>query len=442
MDINEMWQEIYRRLTNTFGNTVGLSVHMHDVKPVSVNSSMFTICVPLSISKNMIEFRYKKHIESYLEDMTGKKLSLNIVIKDDMDIFEISNMLFQRPEQNPTNKVNPKYTFENFVIGASNEYANAAAISTTEKPGYIYNPLFLYGNSGLGKTHLMHAIGNRIAQNFPTYNIIYVTSESFTNEFISSVRENKGAEFRKKYRAADVLLVDDVQFMEKKEATQEEFFHTFNDLYSTNKQIVLTSDRKPSELVTLEERIRQRFSQGLTIDITVPNYETRVAILQKKADIHNTTINNDVLGYIADKIKSNIRELEGILIKIISVSEISHQPITLPLVESIMESYLPAEAVKITSDKIIEKVSSFYSITREDLTGKQKTKNIAVPRQIAMYLCCKMTDMNYGMVGNAFGGKDRTTVMHNVKKIEADMNTNESLRSDINCIMKDLENSQ
>ncbi|MDD6483438.1 MAG: chromosomal replication initiator protein DnaA [Clostridiales bacterium] len=441
MDIHEIWRLIYDKLAGSLNNTVGLNVHMRDVEPVSMNSSAYTISVPLSISKNMIEFRYQKMIEAFLEEITGNKLSLRIIVKgeeeDEPEIIPAAP-----PEQDPSNKVNPKYTFENFVIGSSNEYAVAAAISATEKPGYIYNPLFLYGNSGLGKTHLMHAVGNRISRSFPSSNIIYVTSESFTNEFITTVRENRGADFRKKYRAADVLLVDDVQFMQNKEATQEEFFHTFNDLYSMNKQIVLTSDRKPSELVTLEERIRQRFSQGLTIDITVPNFETRVAILQKKASLHNIDISNEVLCYIADRIKTNIRELEGILIKLISFSQIKHEEINLALAEFVMKSYLPdGGVVKITPDKIMDKVSTFYNITKEDLTGKAKTKNIAIPRQIAMYLCFKLTDMNYVMIGKSFGNKDRTTAMHNIKKIENDVNTNGALASDINYIIKDLQNN-
>ena len=439
MDINEIWKLIYSKLANSLNNTVGLSVHMREVNPISMDSSTYTISVPLSISKNMIEHRYQRMIENFLEEITGNKLNLIIILQD--EIKTSVTPVIAATEQSPTNKVNPKYTFENFVIGSSNEYATAAAISATEKPGYIYNPLFLYGNSGLGKTHLMHAIGNRIKENNPNSNVIYVTSESFTNEFITSVRENKGAQFRRKYRAADVLLVDDVQFMEKKEATQEEFFHTFNELYSMNKQIVITSDRKPSELVILEERIRQRFSQGLTIDITVPNYETRVAILQKKADLHNIQISDDVLGYIADRIKSNIRELEGILNKLISISDLSHKKIDLSLAEYVMKSYLPeGGVVKFTPDKIMDKVSTFYNVTKEDLTGKVKTKNIALPRQIAMYLCKKLTDMNYVMIGKSFGNKDRTTAMHNINKIEEDIKTDESLKSDINYIIKDLEN--
>ena len=286
----------------------------------------------------------------------------------------------------------------------------------------------------------MQAIGNRIIKTHPQLKVIYVSSEHFTNEFIDALKDRKTTEFKNKYRTVDVLLIDDVQFLENKEAIQEEFFHTFNDLYSMNKQIVLTSDRRPSELLTLEERLRTRFSQGLTIDITVPNYETRVAILKKKAEVHNIKIDEPVLSFIANRIKSNIRELEGALLKIISISELSHRTIDVELAEYVLKSILPEDGiVKITPDKIMDKVSLFYNITKDDLTGKIKTKNVALPRQIAMYLCNKLTDMNFGMIGKAIGNKDRTTVMHNVKKIETEISVNEALKADINYIIKDLE---
>ena len=351
-DITELWAQIFDIVKKKTDNTVGLNVHMKDAEPVSMDNTTFTISVPMSINKNMIQFRYKDCIESAIEQLTAQRLTLNITVKGEE---QEAPQPKEEHRLSAASRINPKYTFENFVIGASNEYATAAAISITENPGYIYNPLFLYGNSGLGKTHLMHAIGNRIHENYPDSNIIYVTSELFTNEFITAVREGKGEEFRKKYRSADVFLVDDVQFLENKEATQEEFFHTFNELYSLNKQIVLTSDRKPRDLVTLEYRLRTRFSQGMTIDITVPNYETRVAILQKKASQHHVNIDIDVLGYIAERIKSNVRELEGILIKMISISEISGKPINNSLADYVLKSYLPKTGiVKITPDMIME----------------------------------------------------------------------------------------
>ena len=439
LDINQIWEKVFNIVKTKTSSLVGLNVHMKDAEPVSVNNTTFTISVPLSLNKNMILLRYKDDIEAALEQVTSQKLNLNITIKGEEEKKEEQEEV-QESEQASTNKLNPRYTFENFVIGPSNAYAAAAALSATKNPGNIYNPLFLYGNSGLGKTHLMYAIGNRIQKYNPDFNIIYVTSEEFTNEFITSVRDAKGDEFRKKYRSVDVLLVDDVQFLKQKEATQEEFFHTFNELYSMNKQIVITSDRSPFELVTLEERLRNRFGQGLTIDITIPNYETRVAILQKKALQHNANIDTDVLGLIAERIKSNVRELEGILIKLISISEISDQKIDLELAEYVLKSYLPKSSVsKITPDKIMEKVSLFYNITIEDLIGKQRTSNVALPRQIAMYLCHKLTDLNFSGIGREFDGKDRTTVMHNVRKIESEIETREDLKSDINYIIKDLQ---
>ena len=269
---------------------------------------------------------------------------------------------------------------------------------------------------------------------------MYVTSEHFTNDFINALKDKKMSEFKTNYRTVDVLLIDDIQFLHNKEGIQEEFFHTFNDLYSMNKQIVITSDRKPSELKNLEERLVTRFSQGLPIDVNVPNFETRMAILKKKAEMQGISINEDVLSYIADRIKSNIRELEGALLKIISMSEMSHREMNVELAEYVIKSILPEDGiVKITPNKIMDKVSVFYNITKDDLMGKIKTKNVAFPRQIAMYLCYKLTDMNYTTIGKAIGNKDRTTVMYNVDKIEKEISHNESLKEDINCIIKDLQ---
>ncbi len=438
MDIKEIWKNVLK-ITEDKINPVSYNVYIKTMSPVLFENSIFTASVTSELSKNMIEFRYRNIIESALEAITNDKVSLKIIVADEHENEKVIEEFKTKELSQNSYDVNPKYTFENFIIGSSNEYATAASLSATENPGHIYNPLFLYGNSGLGKTHLMQAIGNKIKENHPEYKIVYVTTERFTNEFIASVREGKMIEFRENFRPADVLLIDDVQFMENKEATQEEFFHTFNDLYSLNKQIVLTSDRKPNDLITLEERLRTRFAQGLTIDITSPDYETRMAILQKKAEVHNIEISPEVLSYIADKIKSNIRELEGALLKIISYSQLSHKSIDLDLAKNILKSILPDDGVvKITPDKIMEKVSVFYKVSKEDLLGNVRTKTIALPRQVAMYLCAKLTDMNPGMIGKTFN-KDRTTVAHNVDKIERDLNTNNVLKSDINYILKDLE---
>ena len=350
MDIDEIWDKTIQNVKNSISSTVGYNVHIKISKPVSLLNSVFTISVPTSINKNMIEFRYKNFIESSLEKITGEKLSLNVIVGDAPEIKQENEIVNEVNDYG----VNPKYTFENFVVGSSNEYASAAAKKTAESPGHIYNPLFIYGNSGLGKTHLMQAIGNKIKEKNPSSNVIYVPCERFTNEFIVSIREYTTDKFRDKYRNADVLLVDDVQFLEKKEAVQEEFFHTFNELFNYNKQIVLTSDRKPSDLTILNSRLRTRFGQGIIIDIAVPNFETRMAILQKKAQSHNLQIDNSIFEYIASNIRSSIRELEGALLNVISMSEIKECEITIDFVKKELEAVISGnDKNKITPQKII-----------------------------------------------------------------------------------------
>lgn len=441
MDITEIWDRTLVSIKSSINSPVGYNVHIKASKPVSLINSVFTISVPTSINKNIIEFRYKNFIESSLEKVTGQKLSIEIIIgeaKEDSPKEQPHNNALFNKEVN-LYSVNPKYTFDNFVVGSSNSVAYEAAKRSAEYPGQLDNPLFIYGNSGLGKTHLMHAIGNKIKEKYSDANIICVPCERFTNEFIVAIREKTTDKFRSKYRSADVLLVDDVQFLEHKEAVQEEFFHTFNELFSLGKQIVLTSDRRPVELKTLTNRMITRFGQGFTIDISLPNYETRIAILQNKALAHNITIDEDILGYIADHIRSSIRELEGALLNVISMSEIKHCEITMDFVKETLESVISGdEASKISPKSIIQKVSVYYNISEKDITGKIKTKDIAVPRQVAMYLCRKLLSMNDTVISREFS-KDRTTVKHNIEKIEAEINTNEVLNSDIAYITRDLE---
>ena len=440
MDCNKIWEQIQDAVKGSMLNEISYNVHVRPAVAVAFNDSVFTIAVPTTINRNMIEYRFKKKIESILEAHLGQRITLNIILEDEKDSY-INNKgkMINEPQYENTG-LNEKYTFENFVIGSSNEYAASAAISTSENPGKIYNPLFLYGNSGLGKTHLMCAIGNKIKKDHPEYKIVYVTTETFTNDFVDCIRNNNMDQFRKKYRTADVLLVDDVQFLINREGTQEEFFHTFNDLYTINKQIVLTSDKKPSDLVTLEERLRTRFAQGLQIDITVPNYETRLAILRKKAEENNYNIDDEILAYIANRIKSNVRELEGALLKLISLAQLKQKTIDMELTTYAIESILPKDGiVKITPDKIMDKVCTLYNVTKEELTGTSRVKNLVIPRQIAMYLCYKLTDMNYSMIGRTFDGKDRTTVLHNVQKIESLIETDEELKTNIGYIIKDLQ---
>ena len=445
MDFEKIWSDLQESIMQAVGTEVSYMVHIKPAQAILFKDSVFTISVPNSINKNMIDFRFKNKIEGILEAYTGQKVTLQVILDGETEGFLnqeniINNENRQLDENETPSSFNEKFTFENFVIGTSNEYAAAAAISAAENPGRIYNPLFIYGNSGLGKTHLMCAIGNKIKKEHPDYKVIYIPTENFTNEFVKCIRDYKMEEFRKKYRTADVLLVDDVQFLQNREGFQEEFFHTFNDLYSLNKQIVLTSDRKPSELVTLEERLRTRFQQGFNIDVTIPNYETRLAILRKKAEINQYDTSSEVLEYIADRIKSNVRELEGVLLKVNSLAQLSHKKVDIELTKYTIESILPKDGiVKITPDKIMDKVSTFYTITKDELIGKSRVQSLVVPRQVAMYLCSKLTDMNAGMIGKTFGNKDRTTVLHSVEKIEKSLKTDNILKTNIDYIIKDLQ---
>lgn len=436
MNTKEIWERALVHIKASINSDVAYNVYIEPITAVSCTDSVFVVRTALSISKSMINLRYRGFIESALKKVTGQDYTLDITIEGENYEEPISA---PEPVRKKPSTLNQKYTFENFVVGGSNKYAYASAKSATEKPGYIYNPLFFYGNSGLGKTHLMHAIGNKILETYPDYNIIYVTSEQFMNEFVDSLLTNSTINFKRKYRDADVLLIDDIQFLEDKEGLQEEVFHTFNDLYSRNKQIVITSDRMPNDLVKLEERLRTRFGQGLTFDISIPDFETRLAILKKKANEHNVNIPNDALSLIADKIKTNIRELEGALIKIISMAEISNSLIDINLAKEVVDSILPnGGIVKINSDKIIEKTAVYYNVSREDIIGNSRSKQFVVPRQVAMYLCHTLTNMKFKEISNAFGGKDRTSAMHNVKKIKEDMKTDENLAKDIDCILKDI----
>ena len=445
MDFEKIWSDLQESIMQAVGTEVSYMVHIKPAQAVSFKDSVFTISVPNSINKNMIDFRFKNKIEGILEAYTGQKITLQVILDGETEGFlnqekNLNNENISSGEHENASSFNEKFTFENFVIGTSNEYAAAAAISAAENPGRIYNPLFIYGNSGLGKTHLMCAIGNKIKKEHPDYKVIYIPTENFTNEFVKCIRDYKMEEFRKKYRTADVLLVDDVQFLQNREGFQEEFFHTFNDLYSLNKQIVLTSDRKPSELVTLEERLRTRFQQGFNIDVTIPNYETRLAILRKKAEINQYDTSSEVLEYIAERIKSNVRELEGVLLKVNSLAQLSHKKVDIELTKYTIESILPKDGiVKITPDKIMDKVSTFYTITKDELIGKSRVQSLVVPRQVAMYLCSKLTDMNAGMIGKTFGNKDRTTVLHSVEKIEKSLKTDNVLKTNIDYIIKDLQ---
>ncbi len=317
-------------------------------------------------------------------------------------------------------RLNPKYIFDRFVIGSSNRFAHAAAVAVAEAPAKAYNPLFIYGESGLGKTHLLHAIGYYAYRLFPHVRVRYVSTEEFTNDFINLVHSGKAEAFRRRYRDVDILLVDDIQFLERAERTQEEFFHTFNTLHNASKQIVITCDRPPKQLTTLEDRLRTRFEWGLITDVTAPDLETRIAILRKRAQLENLRVPPDVLEYIASKIQSNIRELEGALIRINAFASLNMQAVDLALAEIVLQALLPdSDSSEIDAATIMAVTAEYFSISLEDLTSHSRNRNLVNARQVAMYLCRELTNLSLPSIGKQFGGKDHTTVMHAVKKVGA-----------------------
>ena len=440
MNVEEIWNYSLSYIRKDSSSVVAYNTYIKGIKPLEFNNGIFKVSVSTAIIKNIIELRYNDIIEKSISQITGTPVKLEIIVgQAEYKKEEEEPKLFLKP--NSTSGLNPRYTFDNFVVGSSNEHATAVAMSVAKYPGQGNNPLFLYGNSGLGKTHLMHAIGNEIVKNSPGTSVLYVTSERFTIDMVNSIRDKNMEAFRKRYRDIDVLLVHDVQFIEGKEGSQEEFFHTFNELYMNNKQIVLTSDRKPRDLIILEERLRNRFEWGLSIDIITPNYETRMAILKKKAESRNIVIEEEVLSYIAERIDSNIRELEGALSKIISYAGISNKKIDIDVADYILRSILPDEdLIKITPDKIMESVAAYYNINVIDITGKSKQKVFALPRQIAMYLCKNLTDLNFTIIARLFGNRDRTTVMYAVDKIAEMIKEDPNIKRDIENITKDINN--
>jgi chromosomal replication initiator protein len=337
--------------------------------------------------------------------------------------------------------LNPKYTFEKFVVGSCNQFAHAAAKATAETPGTTYNPLFIYGGVGLGKTHLMHAIGHSIRQRTPHMRVAYITSERFMNELINAIRFNKTSSFRDKYRSIDVLLMDDVQFMAGKERTQEEFFHTFNTLHNGQKQIIVTSDCPPREIPTLEERLHSRFEWGLIADLEPPDLETKVAILKRKADMDGYELQDDIAIYIASKVKSNVRELEGSLVRLVAISSMKGVPISRMLAQESMKNILEAERpLGLTMERIARSVAAEYDMSVENLKSKNNSRAVAVPRQIAMYLCKRLTRHSFPEVGREFGGKHHTTVMHSVEKVQKMMNEDRNFHRHIDELIDSLCN--
>ena len=427
---------------------------LKSTRPVSLTGNTILIEVPNDFTKDWLESRYRESILGIIKNITGEKYNINFVISSSIDSrvdtpadFQFSQSQHTRNDspKNTSYKyyqgspLNPRYTFESFVVGNCNRLAHAASLAVAEAPSRAYNPLFIYGGVGLGKTHLLHAIGHYILDNNHGYKkITYISTEKFTNEFINSIRDNKTVDFRNKYRSVDVLLIDDIQFLAGKEQTQEEFFHTFNTLHESYRQVVVSSDRPPKEIPTLEDRLRSRFEWGLITDINSPDLETRMAILKKKATSENLEIPNEVVMYIADKIDTNIRELEGALIRIVACSSLSSSPLTLELAEEALKDIISIPRRKITINQILEHTSSRFDITPQEIKSKKRTQAIALPRQVAMYLTRELTDYSLIKIGQEFGGRDHTTVIHACKKIETELSYNNELKNKVALIRSDL----
>ena len=395
------------------------------IRSIEGNNIVFT--TTSEFQRDFIENKYRPLIFNTLRYITNKDWTFSVIDLSKEQPEESSEVITDADDSNlqeiESNKstLNPKYTFETFVVGNNNRFAHAAALAVGNEPSKSYNPLFLYGGVGLGKTHLMHAIGNRILELYKNYNVLYVTSEKFTNQLINAIKDNKNDMFRSKYRNIDVLLIDDIQFIAGKERIQEEFFHTFNALYEEGKQIIISSDKPPRDIPFLEDRLKSRFEWGLLADISCPDYETRLAILRKKAQDENIIIDDFILSNIANKIDSNIRELEGVFNKIVARASLTHSSITIELAEKIITEFKYESEKVISCDFIKETVAKYFSIEKDDLSGNKRSNDIAFPRQIAMYLCREVANMSYPQIGIDFGGRDHSTVMHACKKIEKEV---------------------
>ena len=445
----ENWDEIIQRLKIEHGlSDVSFKTWIAPLEVYKVEDSVVYILVPLKGGIDYIEKKYTLALKVCIAEVTGQEYEVEFISVDDPSqlraMSESSNKI-NRNEIFEKANLNPKYTFDTFVVGSNNQFAHAASLAVAESPGEIYNPLFLYGGAGLGKTHLMHSIAHFILENDINKKVLYVTSETFTNELIEALKIGKSnnlAEFKKKYRDIDVLLVDDIQFIIGKESTQEEFFHTFNHLHSSGKQIIISSDKPPKDIETLEARLRTRFEWGLIADISSPDYETRMAILYKKIELDGLqkyNIPNEVIQYIATNIKSNIRELEGSFNKLIALHKLKHAEININLAaEALKDIISPNETKQITPELILDTVSEHFGITVADLKSGKRNSNIAIPRQIVMYLCRELTDIPLKTIGIMLGGRDHSTVNHGVEKIKDEIKMDEALNNTVEIIKKKI----
>ncbi len=452
MDAKQVWRAALGELQVSL-SPANFETWLKETALVAVDDNRFRVAVPNGFAKDWLETRYRSLISQTLARVVGYSVQVDFEVREGL-----TGVLSEDGPQAPAAvaepsapkqhvrlepgrvgaseggslNLNPRYTFRNFIVGSANRLAHAASLSVAERPGHAYNPLFLYGGVGLGKTHLMHAIGNQVLTRFPRKRVVYATSEKFTNEFITSIQQGKIDDFRARYRRIDLLLIDDIQFIADKERTQEEFFHTFNAIHEDGKQIVLSSDRPPKLITTLEERLRSRFEWGLIADLTAPDLETRIAILRAKAEENSVLIGADVLEFIARKVISNIRELEGALNRIVAYANMGGMPISIELAQAVLSNvlYNPKRRM-VTPERIVQAVSDYYSVELDQLKGQKRDRAIVMPRQIAMYLMRAETDVSLLRIGQELGGRDHSTVLHACGKIDKETQANEELRRDL-----------
>ena len=445
--ISDNWNLIKETIRSEYElSDISYSTWIEPLKLNKVEDDRVYIIIPLDQQHALdyISKKYKSFFQVTISEMMNKTYDISFILEKEIESEKGLDNISKKPVYNimyENANLNPKYKFNTFVVGSNNKFAHSAALAVAETPGGAYNPLFIYGGAGLGKTHLMHSIGHFILEENPDRKVLYVTSEQFTNEVIESIRSGNAAamtKLREKYRTVDVFMIDAVQFIIGKESTQEEFFHTFNVLHDAGKQIVLSSDRPPKEMETLEERFRSRFEWGLIADIQTPDYETRVAILQKNAEIYEKKIDNYILEYIADNIQSNIRELEGAFNKIIAFSKINKiqlDNLTLEHAEEALKDIIsPSNNKEVTGEYIIKVVAEHFDVTVDDITSKKRNSEFVEPRQVVMFLCKNMTNNSLASIGKLLNKKDHTTIIHGIRKIEDEMKVNEELRNKVNII--------
>ena len=444
----EKWDEILTTVKNEHElSEVSFDTWIRPLNVYAIEDDKLYIIVPSGqMGLSYISKKYFLPLMVAITEITGIEYDIHFILPDQAQSLNLKNKnnITAKPQalKGDHSNLNPNYTFDTFVVGNNNRFAHSASLAVAESPGEAYNPLYIYGGPGLGKTHLMHSIGHFILEKNPETKVIYVTSEEFTNEVIESIRNGNSSsmsKFRDKYRGVDVLMIDDIQFIIGKESTQEEFFHTFNALQTQGKQIILTSDKPPKEMETLEERIRSRFEWGLMADIGVPEYETRMAILRKKAESDNFKIDDDILNYIANNIKSNVRELEGALNKLLAYYNLVHTDITMEIAEKELQNIItPDKPKEITPQLIIEVVSEHFQINVDQMISKNRSNEIAKPRQIAMYLCKNMTDIPLDTIGSLLGGRDHSTIIYGIRKVTEEYESNENTRNTIETIKKKI----